>query len=83
MDKQITYLWLVELNLPGSNTKKDNNFVFAFDDEVAETRWMTRQQVQSWLNTEPNKFCDDTIQALLQLVLDRLKYFPQEENYSS
>ena len=65
MDKQVTYLWLVELN-----AVKDTSF--HFDSEVSETRWVSKTELQDWVHTNPNDFCHQTIQSLLQLVLDRL-----------
>jgi len=78
VDRQITYLHVVEMNTPLEKLKT----LLDVDDEVAEITWMTRQEIQDgWMNFLPSeKFCSHELSLLLQLVLHRLEDFEKEAN---
>ncbi|CAJ1946462.1 unnamed protein product [Cylindrotheca closterium] len=78
IDRQMTHLHVIEMNTPLEELKK----LLELDDEVAETTWMTRQEIQEgWMNFNPaEKFCSNELAVLLQLVLHRLDDFEREAN---
>ncbi|CAJ1947241.1 unnamed protein product [Cylindrotheca closterium] len=77
-DRQITYLHAIEMNTPLEELQN----MLELDDEVAETRWMTRQEIQDgWMNSNPGEmFCSHELALLLQLVLHRLEDLEREAN---
>ena len=80
IDRQITYLWLVEMNLEKSDVsekERDLDFLLDLDDEVADHKWISLSEFEEWVNadkTASNKdFCHMTIASLISLGIDRLK----------
>lgn len=77
-DRQMTYLYVIEMNTPMEELQK----MMQVDEEVAEVAWMTRQEIQDgWMNYSPHeKFCNHELSILLQLVLHRLEDLEKEAN---
>ena len=85
IDRQITYLWMVEANL-SNNTDLDEHFlndgnvqnILQLDDEVADHKWVTLNELSDMLKSKISKesnnpiFCHETIVSLTQFGLDRL-----------
>ncbi|KAL3926531.1 MAG: hypothetical protein SGBAC_013437 [Bacillariaceae sp.] len=78
VDRQVTYLYAIEMNTP----LEQLNNMMKVDDEVAEVKWMTRQEIEDgWMTSDPGgKFCDHDLAELLQLVLHRLEDIEREIN---
>jgi len=88
IDRQVTYVWLVEMNLGARKISRDGNYestidqiieedgFFEFDSEVAETKWLPIDELEQWVkeDTDDKKFfCHETIISLTNLGLERLK----------
>lgn len=72
IDRQVTYIWLVEMNLSAVGESQDrdshsiidqitnvgDNFFFQFDSEVAETKWLPIHELERWVkeDTDSRKF---------------------------
>jgi len=87
IDRQATYIWLVEMNLSAMMESRDNNYqtiaqiidddgFFQFDSEVAETKWLPINELEQWVKEDADEkkfFCHETIISLMNLGLERLK----------
>ncbi len=80
IDRQVTYLWLVEMNMEhdGDDMITSPDGYLTLDEEVADHMWITLSDLERWvnedmMNEEPVKFCHHTIVSLARLVIDRLK----------
>jgi len=79
IDRQATYLWLVEMNLERKDRAVEQTFaandLLELDGEVAKHMWIQLFNFEQRLAspTPEFDFCHDTIVSLLRLGLDRLK----------
>ncbi len=81
IDRQVTYLWLVEMNMEhdGDDMTTTSDEYLSLDEEVADHRWITLSELEQWVDEdmmteEPVKFCHHTIVSLTRLVIDRIKF---------
>lgn len=86
VDRQITYLWLVEMNLGKKNSGgrgEELNVLLDLDDEVADHKWISLSEFEDWVSRDKESsskaFCHDTIISLISLGIDRLKAMRQME----
>lgn len=84
VDRQITYLWLVEMNLGNINTGgkgEELDVLLDLDDEVADHKWISLSEFEAWVSRDMKSsskaFCHDTIISLISLGIDRLKAMRQ------
>jgi 8-oxo-dGTP pyrophosphatase MutT (NUDIX family) len=73
IDRQLTYLYYVQLDTTGIE------LVLDIDNEVADTRWISLQEIQDWIRAEERQavidggLCDKTIVDLLRLTMELLQ----------
>jgi len=84
VDRQITYLWLVEMNLGKIKTggkAEELDVLLDLDDEVADHKWISLSEFEDWVSRDKKSsskaFCHDTIISLISLGIDRLKAMRQ------
>ncbi len=79
IDRQITYLWLVEMNLSSNDqtSRQEADALLQLDHEVADHSWKPLDQFEQWLMNDdavaPKDFCHPTIVSLLRLGIERVK----------
>jgi isopentenyldiphosphate isomerase len=73
IDQQLTYLYRVQLDRKGSE------LALNVDNEVADLRWISLQELQDWIRAEERQavidggLCDKTIVDLLRLTIELLQ----------
>lgn len=77
IDRQVTYLWLVELNLPVVDRVSAAERLLDLDGEVSEHTWIDLKVLEKWVmnnSTETSlDFCHSTITSLIALGLRAVK----------
>ena len=74
IDRQVTWIWLVEMNL--DQLRRENaDLLLELDDEVADHVWKDLVEYERWIESDVllKDFCHDTIRSLGLLGLERLK----------
>jgi hypothetical protein len=76
IDRQVTCLWLVEMNFhkPGSRREQADELL-QLDDEVAGHSWLKLDEFEIRVKSdiELKSFCHDTILTLLMFGIERIK----------
>ena len=76
IDRQVTWVWLVEMNFntTGSGRQQAENLL-QLDEEVADHAWLKLADFESRVKSdvELNYFCHDTILSLLSMGIERIK----------
>ena len=79
IDRQVTYIWLVELGL---SAEEIENGILQLDEEVYEHKWMLLDEAEKWVNDDMaavkevgklDTFCHDTMGSLMQVCFDRIR----------
>eukprot|EP01083_Nonionella_stella_P296065 1005889_1 len=72
IDRQITYIWLVEMNL---DSHQEADKMLELDHEVADHMWMSLDEYEQWVESDTSlkDFCHETITSLIRLGIERLK----------
>jgi len=82
VDRQLTFIWLVQLSLPGEGVPLN------LDHEVVDHKWLTITELEHWVEgdqqriidgVEPSRLCHDTIVQLLEITAAKLKRRLEEE----
>jgi len=76
IDRQCTYLWLVEMNVDGDNIGSHYwEEVLDIDNEAIDHVWKSLDELERWMEsgTALQDFCHDSILSLLRLGMDRMK----------
>lgn len=70
IDKQVTYMWLVETSLERKG-KFDSEIhtekIIEFDHEVADHVWKPLSEAEKWLDDDKKSFCHEKISNLMKL----------------
>ncbi len=80
IDRQVTYLWLVEMNVRDvkDNLYKSIDEFIKWEDEIADHKWISLETFSSLLNrgsdlgADRMSFCHETIVSILRLGLEEL-----------
>ena len=79
IDRQVTYIWLVELGL---SAEEMENGILQLDREVYEHKWMLLDEAEKWVRDDMatvmeggklDNFCHDTMGSLMQVCFDRIR----------
>ena len=79
IDRQVTYIWLVELGLSAEEMEND---ILQLDEEVYEHKWMLLDEAEKWVKDDMaevreggklDNFCHDTMGSLMQACFDRIR----------
>jgi 8-oxo-dGTP pyrophosphatase MutT (NUDIX family) len=83
VDRQLTWLWLVEVDLEAEK-RNGADVSLHLDDEVADHKWVPLDELERWLEADVllKDFCHDTIFSLLQLVLKRMKVLATTDEHA-
>lgn len=75
IDKQITYLWLVEVVMDRnvSHDRVSSDSMIEFDHEVADHTWKSLDEAEKWLEADKHAFCHDRIIDLMKLGFRQLQ----------
>eukprot|EP00543_Licmophora_paradoxa_P014077 CAMPEP_0202462086 /NCGR_PEP_ID=MMETSP1360-20130828/52433_1 /ASSEMBLY_ACC=CAM_ASM_000848 /TAXON_ID=515479 /ORGANISM="Licmophora paradoxa, Strain CCMP2313" /LENGTH=270 /DNA_ID=CAMNT_0049084407 /DNA_START=126 /DNA_END=938 /DNA_ORIENTATION=- len=77
IDRQVTYVWLIEMDQPGSKLP------LHLDDEVADHKWLQPESLETWLQEGRHnlqttgetgqRLCHETILTLWEFVMENYK----------
>ena len=79
IDRQVTYIWLVELGLSADELEKG---ILQLDEEVYEHKWMSLDEAEKWVKDDMaavkeggkmDSFCHETMGSLMQVCFDRIR----------
>ena len=79
IDRQVTYIWLVELGLSAEELE---NGILQLDEEVYEHKWIPLNEAEKWVKDDMaavkdggklDTFCHDTMGSLMQVCFDRIR----------
>ena len=76
IDRQVTWLWLVEMNFDMKERgRQEADNLLQLDDEVADHSWVPLDDFERWVKSDAllKDFCHDTITSLLRLGIERMK----------
>ena len=67
LEKQLTWLILVKFNITGESLEES---FFNYDDEVADSKWLTKEEVIKEIEEHPDEFCHSSIRELALFALN-------------